>query len=181
MAEPTTTIQGKVIIPNGRGATSGEIVFDLDRPGKVMDGGTAHRIGGRWRVPIKSDGSFDLALVPNDQIIRDGQVDPGGSIYKCTIRVATPYRSEWPEYLNLGSSPDPVDFGAIQRARPQLPEWTGVSDDYFDALPTPDEDWYKLIVVIEGGTGVGDLTYICLKNSSDAYYWHSLTQATIFT
>lgn len=115
MAMPTTTVQGKVILPDGTAATAGTISFELSEPGKANDGTYDNRIGGKFETDIASDGSVDFTLVPNDVITRDGQGSPGGTYYQVTFLVTSPYRSEWSENWEVDTTPDPVDIGAITR------------------------------------------------------------------
>ena len=116
MAMPTTTVQGKVILPSGDPATAGTLTLVLSEPGLVNDGATDHRIGGERQEEIGTDGAVDFALVPNDQITRDGEESPGGTIYRVDVLVTSPYRCRWSESWSVDSSPDPVDIGAITRA-----------------------------------------------------------------
>jgi hypothetical protein len=42
-------------------------------------------------------------------------------------------------------------------------------------LPTPTEGLRGRLVLLNGGTGVSDMLYICIKNDVDAYVWFDLT------
>lgn len=51
----------------------------------------------------------------------------------------------------------------------------GIAGTEVAALPTPSADYYGIIVYLVGGTGVADIPYQCLKDSSGAYVWTALT------
>lgn len=46
------------------------------------------------------------------------------------------------------------------------------------SLPAADASLRGELFVVEGGSGVPDKVYICLKNSSDSYEWVQLGVAT---
>lgn len=107
-AVETTTIQGKVLMPNGQPATAGTILARLSQPGQAPDGGSSQVVGGRFTGTIATDGTVTgLALVPNDVIT------PAGTFYRVTVRVTAPVRDEWDETWNITTAPDPVDIGDI--------------------------------------------------------------------
>jgi hypothetical protein len=43
------------------------------------------------------------------------------------------------------------------------------------ALPLASVGYRKTIFIVLGGTGVADVTYICLKTEADVYAWTPLT------
>lgn len=44
------------------------------------------------------------------------------------------------------------------------------------SLPMPSESYRGQLFVVEGTAGVSDALYICMKNSSDVYYWENILQ-----
>ena len=111
-AVQTTTIAGKVLMPNGAVATGGTIVATLAGPGSVDDltTGEGERVAGRYAGTIGADGSVtNLVLVPNDVII------PGGTYYHVSFTVAAPVRTSWSERWTVTTSPDPIDVGDVTR------------------------------------------------------------------
>lgn len=42
------------------------------------------------------------------------------------------------------------------------------------ALPTASADYRGMMIRVEGGAGVADAVYICVKNAADAYEWHQI-------
>lgn len=118
MAVPTVTVNGHVLTPSGAVATGGNIILELTRAASATDtaSGVRERIGGVTTAPIAQDGSVNFPMIPNDIIILDGNVTPGGSRYRATISVHSPTRATWTETLNIKSAPNPVAFGAIERS-----------------------------------------------------------------
>ncbi len=110
-AVETTTIQGKVILPDGTVATSGKITATLSQSGTTPDTTTSEQedIGGREEGTIGVTGDVTLVLVPNDAI------SPSGTFYTVRISVRKPLRASWLEKWKVDTSPDPVDIGAITR------------------------------------------------------------------
>lgn len=108
MAVETTTIQGKVLSPTGDGVAGGHIELRVSEPAKVMDGGTSHWLGRAvYKAVIGTDGTVGFALIPNDAMT------PSSARW---LAVYYPVDAEsWEETWNLGTSPDPIDIGAITR------------------------------------------------------------------
>ncbi len=44
-------------------------------------------------------------------------------------------------------------------------------------LPTAAEEYRGRVLVLDGGAGVADKAYICLKGDDDAYHWKEFTLA----
>lgn len=109
MPVETTTVQGKVITPDGVAVTEGSIVATLAQPGSALDGATSQRVGGRVEVSISAAGISGLVLVPNDVMT------PAGTYYRVSITVREPIETSWIELWSVASSPDPVDVGAVAR------------------------------------------------------------------
>jgi hypothetical protein len=42
------------------------------------------------------------------------------------------------------------------------------------ALPTASVERRLQLLVLDGGTGVADIVYVCIKNASDTYEWLAL-------
>lgn len=110
-AVQTTTIAGKVLMPNGAVATSGAIIAALSFPGSINDLSTneGERVAGRYTGSISGAGAVSLVLVPNDDII------PAGTYYNVTFNVSTPARVSWTEKWSVTTSPDPIDVGNVAR------------------------------------------------------------------
>lgn len=117
MAVPTVSVTGKVLTPTGAAANGGNIVFELNRPGSVIDPASSarERIGGQVVALIGTDGTLNFNLVPNDVIYIDGNQSAGGTRYNARVNVTAPTRSSWLEVLNVKSAPNPVVYGAIER------------------------------------------------------------------
>ena len=107
----TTTIQGKIVLPDGTVATSGKIVAQLSTSGSTPDTTTAEdeNVGGREIGSIGATGDVTMVLVPNDAIT------PTGTYYEVRISVKAPIRATWVEKWSITTSPDPIDIGAITR------------------------------------------------------------------
>lgn len=117
MSVPIVTVTGHVVTPSGTPATGGNIVFELTKAATVIDPASSarERIGGQVVVLIGADGSLNCSLVPNDVIILDGNLSPGGTRYIARVNVSGPTRCSWSETLNVKSAPNPVAYGAIER------------------------------------------------------------------
>ena len=111
MAIPTTTIQGKVLMPDGTD-TTGTILASLSAPGTVTDDATAdvEIVAGRFRGSIVAGVVTGLALVPNDEI------SPAGSHYRFSFEIEAPAKHRYVRRLLVPSAPDPVDIGALVEA-----------------------------------------------------------------
>lgn len=42
------------------------------------------------------------------------------------------------------------------------------------SLPTAGKAYRRKIVVVEGGAGVADVVYVCLKSAADTYSWKTV-------
>lgn len=111
MAIETTTVQGKVVMPDGTGATGGTIRATLSAPGSVSDGSIDNEIGGSFEGTIAGDGTITgLVLVPNDVIT------PATTYYIMEFIVTSPIRARWTVNRTIDTAPDPVDVGDLSAA-----------------------------------------------------------------
>ncbi len=110
-AVETTTVQGKVVIPNGATATGGAIAYSLSQSGSTPDTGTGQQqaVGGRQTATVAADGSVSFPIIPNDAIT------PSGTFYDVVLTTTGPVRAYWVEKWSVTTSPDPVNIGAITR------------------------------------------------------------------
>lgn len=114
MAVETTTILGKVLLPSGQPATSGNILAELNAPGTALDGAVLQSVSGRVEAAIAADGSVNFALVPNS-VINVGPLQQNSNYYRVTITVDAPVRTSWTEKWSIVTNPDPINIGAIAR------------------------------------------------------------------
>ena len=129
-AVETTSVSGKVLLPNGAAATSGTIQAVLSAAGTAPDGAVQQRVLGRYSGTIAADGTVTgLVLVPNDVIT------PTGTYYQVTITVRTPTASTSNEKWTVSTSPDPINIGAITRLD-QAPALTSVLNNLADVTVT---------------------------------------------
>lgn len=112
-AIPTVQITGSIRDPGGIGVSSGTVTCNLSQPGSVMDGATSVRVAAQTTITLAAGGGFpaSAALIPNDVVV------PAGTAYRCTVAVtlANGLYTSWPETLQVASTPNPIDFGAIPR------------------------------------------------------------------
>jgi len=132
----TTTIAGKVILPDGTAAAGGKVAATLALPGSVTDPATSEgeRVAGRYSGTIAATGDITgLALVPNDII------SPAGTYYLVQFTITDPSssRTSWTEKWSVTSAPDPIDIGAVARLEVapglSLPQTTHRTLQYFRA------------------------------------------------
>lgn len=165
MAIETTTVQGKVVCPDGNGATGGVIRFTLSQPGAADDGTYNDVVGGVYEATIGSDGTVSFALVPNDAIT------PADTYYKAEFRVTSPERAAWFEYWSMATGVDPIDIGDVTK----LSNPTGVASPptalSTGTLPTAAAAYRGQIRYVPGGAGVDDIGVQCLKTAADTYQW----------
>jgi len=109
-AVETTTVQGKVLAPNGAAFTSGTITAVLSAAGTTDDAGTSQRVAMRETGSIDPNGTITgLVLVPNDVIT------PSSTYYTVTFSVKAPIYGSWTELWSVATAPDPIDVGDITR------------------------------------------------------------------
>lgn len=109
-AVQTTTISGKVLMPNGVIATAGTVRAVLSTQGGTLDGSVSHFVGGFTVSTIAGDGTVTaFSLVPNDAIV------PAGTYYEVIFDVTAPIRTSWTVKWSIATTPDPIDIGAITR------------------------------------------------------------------
>lgn len=73
--------------------------------------------------------------------------------------------------------------GNILKMGEQAPFWGGISaeetgsfkKEFLSELPIADETYRGEIRILQGGAGVADVVYMCIKNSSDEYEWKEVT------
>ena len=131
-AVETTTITGKVVMPNGVVASAGNITATLSAPGSTTDLATSQKwqVGGRFTGTIAVDGTVTgLVLVPNDAIT------PAGTYYTVVINVTAPTRDARTFLWSVTTAPDPVTIGAITRLD-QPPSLTEILDNNSDVTYT---------------------------------------------
>lgn len=107
-APDTTTIDG-IIYVGGAPATGGTVKAKLSEAASAPDGSAWVRVSGTVTATIGGDGTFTLALWPNDAL------RPSWTYYDVTIKTTGPEAKTWTENVLVASSPDPSEFGALQR------------------------------------------------------------------
>jgi hypothetical protein len=110
-AVETTTITGKVLIPNGSGNpyTAGTVTVTLSTAGTAVDGGSTVIVSGRTTATIAADGTVSFAVVPNDVI------SPEGTYYIVKFSPTAPTSASWTENWIVVTTPDPITIGAVTR------------------------------------------------------------------
>lgn len=164
MAIPTTTIEGKFLLPSGVGANGGKITARLSQNGTVEDDVTFedHAVGGETVGSIGTDGTISLVLIPNDEIT------PGGTYYLVTFELADGIRIR--EQWEVASAPDPVDVGAVTRV--DAPVATpAFGPPLVDVLPAASSIYRGRFRTVRGDANEEDVTYQCLKGFDDVYRW----------
>ena len=107
----TTTVQGKILLPDGDPATAGTIQAILSSPASASDGVNDHRFG---QTPVSGtiggDGTVaGVVLVPNDVMT------PSSTHYIVNISVTAPVVTNWTEKWSILDAVDPIDIGDIVR------------------------------------------------------------------
>jgi hypothetical protein len=161
MAIPQVAITGKVLTPDGVGATGGTITAALSFPGTVRDstGNVDQRVGGTQKFAIGIDGSVTgLTLVPNDAIT------PAGSFYVVTYELANGLR--WTEFwqlvtgtpLEIGDVPligaQPVGLELSIPSRPTEPTAGGAIRGHLYLIPGAAGEEDRLVVILKGWDNV---------------------------
>jgi len=111
-ALPTTTVNGKVYLPDGTTAAGGVVDCALaPTAGTVLDGNSQAQVAPlHTKGTIAADGTVTgLALVPNDAIT------PSGTYYDVRFTTTAPVRATWVVRWRVDSTPNPVAVGAISR------------------------------------------------------------------
>ena len=100
MAVETTTVQGKVLKPDGTAAAGATLVIALTQAGRTLDGGVLKLIApAPIYVVADSGGAVSFAIVPNDAIAPV-------TYYRVEVRPTDMPR--WVEGWNLATTPDPM-------------------------------------------------------------------------
>lgn len=110
MAIETTTITGKIYLPNGQAAADVALEIQLTQVGKVEDGAQTCLISGVYRTKADSAGAVNFPLVPNSGT---GAILPTGTKYR--VRFTMPDGFTWSELWTVSATPDPVEIGDITR------------------------------------------------------------------
>ncbi len=172
-AVETTTVNGKIVTPDGVVVTSGKIAAFLSDPGTTPDTGTAEsqRVSAKASGTVAATGDVSITLVPNDAIT------PSGTYYTVRFTIRQPIRASWVERWSVTTSPDPIDIGDVTRLDVAPGITVGNFVRYVDTEPTgsctsadtpritTDTDaWCKCVSdswsceVITGGGGGGSST-----------------------
>lgn len=179
MSLTTVTINGKILTPAGT-AVAGTIFVTLsdgDRPvaGTSDDGGTAQKLAAPEVVTIAGDGSFTLALVPNDEI------DPSGTVYEFVYELedSAGRHYRYHELLDLSGLSGSVDIGDISTtvATSSAVVVTALTNgslivngsDIDTALPAR-KGLLGVVAMLDPGSGE-TAAYRCHRTASGIYRW----------
>jgi len=170
MAVETTTITGKVFMPNGAAAASGRVTLKLSQAGRAEDAGATQVVGGQYEARIASDGTIKAAdLVTALTVVPNDAITPSGTYYRVDFSLANGIR--WTEYWNVTTAPDPVEIGDIQRLNEGTVTTVAPTAYAVSGLPTASANYRGQIYLKQGGAGVRDQAFICLKGTDDLYDW----------